>query len=201
MALPPAPEYSRRAACGPGPAAQPATSSEPLPMTKTTSTLLAACLALATLHLPAAAQDIQERTIKFGHLNNTDHPTSTGVKKFAEIVAAKSGGKIKVQEFASSQLGNELQQQGGDAGRRAGNARGVDDVAGRHRQGIRPLRLPVPVQQCAASRRHGGRPAGQDARRQAGGEGRGRAGLLRPGFPQRHQQQAARSRRARIWMA
>jgi len=59
----------------------------------------------------ALAQDIKERTIKFGHLNNTDHPTSTGVKKFAEIVAAKSGGKIKVQEFASSQLGNELQQQ------------------------------------------------------------------------------------------
>ena len=59
----------------------------------------------------ASAQDIQERTIKFGHLNNADHPTSLGVKKFAEIVAAKSGGKIKVQEFAASQLGNELQQQ------------------------------------------------------------------------------------------
>ena len=58
-----------------------------------------------------SAQDIQERTIKFGHLNNPDHPTSLGVRKFAEIVAAKSGGKIKVQEFAASQLGNELQQQ------------------------------------------------------------------------------------------
>jgi len=57
------------------------------------------------------AQDIHERTIKFGHLNNTDHPTSMGVRKFAELVAAKSGGKIKVQEFAASQLGNELQQQ------------------------------------------------------------------------------------------
>ena len=44
----------------------------------------------------ALAQDIQERTIRFGHLNNTDHPTSTGVKKFAEIVAAKSGGKLTV---------------------------------------------------------------------------------------------------------
>ena len=53
----------------------------------------------------------QERTIRFGHLNNTDHPTSWGVKKFAEIVAAKSGGKIAVKEFPSSQLGNELQQQ------------------------------------------------------------------------------------------
>jgi tripartite ATP-independent transporter DctP family solute receptor len=59
----------------------------------------------------AGAQDIQERTIKFGHLNNTDHPVSMGVKRFAELVAAKSGGKLKVQEFPSSQLGNELQQQ------------------------------------------------------------------------------------------
>ena len=30
-----------------------------------------------------AAQDIQERTIRFGHLNNPDHPVSIGVKKFA----------------------------------------------------------------------------------------------------------------------
>ena len=71
-------------------------------------TLMASLLAAGGL---ASAQDIQNRTIKFGHLNNPDHPTSLGVRKFAEIVAAKSGGKIKVQEFASSQLGNELQQQ------------------------------------------------------------------------------------------
>jgi tripartite ATP-independent transporter DctP family solute receptor len=71
--------------------------------------LLLACLALAGLG--AQAQDIQERTIKFGHLNNTDHPVSLGVKKFAELLAAKSGGKLKVQEFPSSTLGNELQQQ------------------------------------------------------------------------------------------
>lgn len=70
-----------------------------------------AILGLIATNTVAQAQDIQERTIKFGHLNNTDHPTSMGVKKFAEIVAAKSGGKIKVTEFASSQLGNELQQQ------------------------------------------------------------------------------------------
>lgn len=70
-----------------------------------------AILGLVVANTVALAQDIQERTIKFGHLNNTDHPTSTGVKKFAELVAAKSGGKIKVTEFANSQLGNELQQQ------------------------------------------------------------------------------------------
>ena len=56
------------------------------------------------------AQDIQERTIRWGHLNNTDHPVSFGVKKFAEIVAAKSGGKIRVREFPSNQLGSEVQQ-------------------------------------------------------------------------------------------
>lgn len=59
----------------------------------------------------ALAQDIQERTIKFGHLNNPDHPVSFGVKRFAELLAAKSGGKLKVQEYPSNQLGNELQQQ------------------------------------------------------------------------------------------
>ncbi|RYZ12741.1 MAG: TRAP transporter substrate-binding protein [Comamonadaceae bacterium] len=77
---------------------------------------LAACIPLAAgfgLLAPvhAQAQDIQERTIRFGHLNNADHPVSFGVKRFAELVAAKSGGKMKVQEFPASTLGNELQQQ------------------------------------------------------------------------------------------
>ena len=78
---------------------------------KTKLKKIAAILGLLAASTAVLAQDIQERTIKFGHLNNTDHPTSMGVKKFAELVAAKSGGKIKVNEFASSQLGNELQQQ------------------------------------------------------------------------------------------
>jgi tripartite ATP-independent transporter DctP family solute receptor len=72
---------------------------------------LTAMLGLVAAATGALGQDIQERVIKFGHLNNPDHPTSMGVKKFAELVAAKSGGKIKVTEFPSSQLGNELQQQ------------------------------------------------------------------------------------------
>lgn len=59
--------------------------------------------------LPASAQ--QERVIRFGHLNNADHPVSFGVKRFGEILAAKSGGKMKVLEFPASQLGNEMQQQ------------------------------------------------------------------------------------------
>jgi tripartite ATP-independent transporter DctP family solute receptor len=58
----------------------------------------------------APAQEIQERVIRFGHLNNTDHPVSMGVHKFAELVAAKSGGKLLVKEFPSNQLGTEQQQ-------------------------------------------------------------------------------------------
>src|SRR6187431_2586526 len=61
--------------------------------------------------LPAFGQDVQERTIRFGHLNNADHPVSMGVKRFGELVAAKSGGKMKVQEYPASTLGNEMQQQ------------------------------------------------------------------------------------------
>jgi tripartite ATP-independent transporter DctP family solute receptor len=72
---------------------------------------LVAMLSLLAFGGVAQSQDIQERTIRFGHLNNPDHPTSLGVKKFAELVAAKSGGKITVKEYPSSQLGNELQQQ------------------------------------------------------------------------------------------
>ena len=72
---------------------------------------LTAMLSLLAAGGLALAQDIQERTIRLGHLNNADHPTSLGAKKFAELVAAKSAGKITVKEFPSSQLGNELQQQ------------------------------------------------------------------------------------------
>jgi hypothetical protein len=72
---------------------------------------LAGGLALLVGATLVQGQDIQERTIRFGHLNNTDHPTSWGVKKFGECVTPKSGGKITVKEFPSSQLGNELQQQ------------------------------------------------------------------------------------------
>jgi tripartite ATP-independent transporter DctP family solute receptor len=72
--------------------------------------LLAATAALASLGI-CSAQEIQERTIKFGHLNNLGHPTSLGTQRFAELVAAKSGGKMKVQEFAASALGSDMQQQ------------------------------------------------------------------------------------------
>ena len=63
----------------------------------------------ATVRAPA--QGIQDRTIRWGHLNNPGHPTSLGVRKVAEVLLAKSGGKLKIREFPASQLGNEMQQQ------------------------------------------------------------------------------------------
>jgi tripartite ATP-independent transporter DctP family solute receptor len=81
---------------------------ELMKLLKSTAAAVFGCALLADA---ASAQDVQERTIRWGHLNNTDHPVSFGVQKFGEILSAKSAGKLKVREFASSQLGNELQQQ------------------------------------------------------------------------------------------
>lgn len=71
---------------------------------------LLALAAAGTVTTTAPAQ-AQEHTIRWGHLNNTDHPISMGVKKFIEIVAAKTNGRIVVKEFPSNQLGSEMQQQ------------------------------------------------------------------------------------------
>jgi tripartite ATP-independent transporter DctP family solute receptor len=57
----------------------------------------------------ASAQDIKERTIKFGLNGPEGHPAVPGMKKFAEAVAAKSGGKIKVNLFPGGVLGGDQQ--------------------------------------------------------------------------------------------
>jgi len=69
------------------------------------STLLAAAV-LATGALHAQAQD---RTFKLGLQNPKGHPLEQGATKFAELVAAKSGGKIKVNVFAGGTLGGDQQ--------------------------------------------------------------------------------------------
>ena len=71
---------------------------------------LAAVAVFLVASTGAAAQDIQQRTIRFGHLVQPGHPLALGVQKFAEIAAAKSGGKLQVKEFGASALGSEAQQ-------------------------------------------------------------------------------------------
>lgn len=70
---------------------------------------LIALTALAAACASASAQ-IQERTIRFGHVVQPGHPISLGIQKFGEIVAAKSGGKMKVQELGGGTVGGEAQQ-------------------------------------------------------------------------------------------
>jgi TRAP-type transport system periplasmic protein len=53
------------------------------------------------------AQDIKERTIKFGLNGPETHPAAAGMKKFAELVQAKSGGKMKVNLFFGATLGSD----------------------------------------------------------------------------------------------
>jgi tripartite ATP-independent transporter DctP family solute receptor len=67
---------------------------------------LALALAMAAFG-GAQAQDIKERTIKFAHQNPAGHPIVMGMEKFAELVKAKSGGKIKVNLFPGGVLGSD----------------------------------------------------------------------------------------------
>jgi tripartite ATP-independent transporter DctP family solute receptor len=67
---------------------------------------LMAAMAVAAFGI-ASAQDIKERTLKVGLQNPKGHPAVMGAEKFAEIVAAKSGGKIKVNLFPGGVLGGD----------------------------------------------------------------------------------------------
>ncbi len=49
----------------------------------------------------------QDKTIKFATQNPKGHPIVLGMEKFAEIVAAKSGGKLKVNLFPGGTLGSD----------------------------------------------------------------------------------------------
>lgn len=62
-----------------------------------------ALAAVATMGMASA----QERTLKMGLNGPEGHPAVAGMKKFAETVAAKSGGKIKVNLFLNGSLGSD----------------------------------------------------------------------------------------------
>jgi TRAP-type transport system periplasmic protein len=64
---------------------------------------LVAAAAFAVAGVAAA----QERTFKFALQNPKGHPLEVGAVKFAELVAAKSGGKLKVNVFAGGVLGGD----------------------------------------------------------------------------------------------
>jgi len=63
-------------------------------------------VAVAALSALGLAQ-AQTRTIKFANQNAAGHPIVLGMEKFAQIVDAKSGGKLKVNVFPGGALGSD----------------------------------------------------------------------------------------------
>jgi len=70
---------------------------------KILNSIAGAVCALALFAGTASAQTV----IKAGHGAQSGHPTHFGLQKLAETVAAKSGGRIKIEVYPDRQLGEE----------------------------------------------------------------------------------------------
>jgi TRAP-type transport system periplasmic protein len=57
----------------------------------------------------SAMAQFSERNIKITNGVNEDHPVGAGVKKMQEVLAAKSGGKMKMSAFWGGAAGGDLQ--------------------------------------------------------------------------------------------
>lgn len=73
-------------------------------MKRQTLKTLVAAIALATA---AAGAHAQTRTIKFANQNAKGHPVVLGMERFAEIVEAKSAGRLRVNVFPGGALGSD----------------------------------------------------------------------------------------------
>ena len=69
-----------------------------------TLALAAAALLVAT----SSFAQFADRTIKFTNGVNEDHPVGVGVKKMQEVLAAKTGGKMKINAFWGGAAGGDL---------------------------------------------------------------------------------------------
>jgi tripartite ATP-independent transporter DctP family solute receptor len=75
-------------------------------MTRSTRRAVMTALTAAALAVTGLAH-AQERTFKLALQNPKGHPLEQGAVKFAELVAAKSGGKLKVNVFPGGALGSD----------------------------------------------------------------------------------------------
>lgn len=69
--------------------------------------LAVAATVLAALVSPVSAQ-VKDRVFKVGIGLSEDHPQAMAVKRFAEQLSAKSGGKLVAKLYASGALGNDV---------------------------------------------------------------------------------------------
>lgn len=60
----------------------------------------------------AQAQTGPVRELKVGYWNTDESPHGKGLAKWAELVAQRTGGRIKLRIYSSGQLGSEVQQLG-----------------------------------------------------------------------------------------
>lgn len=70
--------------------------------------MTAALVAGGLLASTGAIAQFTERTIKFTNGVNEDHPVGVGVKKMQEVLAAKTGGKMKIAAFWGGAAGGDL---------------------------------------------------------------------------------------------
>ena len=56
----------------------------------------------------ALAADIKDRTIKYAVIYDIKHPHGLGAQKFADLVAQRSGNKMKVKVYPNAALGGEV---------------------------------------------------------------------------------------------
>ena len=75
--------------------------------TLTKNLLLAVAAVLAGVQAQAA--DIKERTLRFSFVQPKESHMGYGAQKFADLVAQKSGNRIKVRLFPNGTLGGDLQ--------------------------------------------------------------------------------------------
>ncbi|MBB3193528.1 TRAP transporter substrate-binding protein [Roseateles terrae] len=73
--------------------------------------LAAACASVLLAALPAAAQDIKPRLIRFGYGLAENSNQGRAVKVFADEVQKLSGGKMKVRAIGGAALGPDTQMQ------------------------------------------------------------------------------------------
>lgn len=78
-------------------------------MTKGLRTMLVSFTAASVVFAAAAghAADIKERNLKVAFVQVKDHPQGYSLERFAELVAKKSDGKIKVRLYGGGTLGGD----------------------------------------------------------------------------------------------
>ena len=121
---------------------------------------------------PASSQQEKPLILRYAENQPEDYPTSKAARAFAELVAQRTDGRVKVLVYSGAELG-------ADAVRRGGFFPRVSEPAGRVRAGAQCIAAALFVQRCpadvaGAGRQHRGRVSGH-----AGRDGFSRAFVVR----------------------